>query len=189
MAKLKRSLRFLFFSWPMVAGSLLVLWLFAQSTTGAQLYGRFYPVTTPLQVTSVVPADVSGAPGSRIAGTATLNREQCDYLDIQWTLHGDAKNVRATAFFADEAQVRRAGVQQWEALLVGVPPHKLKETTGDVVHRCGLFPVMTPFFRPDQSILPEAVGAKARCVSGAFSGSTGPGTCSGHGGVEEWLNG
>lgn len=187
MARLTRTMRWLLLSWPSFAGALVVLWLFSQSDHGAALYGRLNPVTSPLQVTNVEPASVNGAPGSRISGTAVIHRDTCDYLDVEWELHGDRRSVRATAFFADEARVREAGVQRWEALLVGVPPHKLRDTTGDVRHQCGMFPVMSPFYRPDESILPAEAGATAICESGAYTSSTGPGTCSGHGGVNTWI--
>lgn len=192
MAKLKKTTQFTKYallSWPSVFASIVIIWLASQTSTMAEVYGRWWPVVTPLQVTSVTEEMVNGAPGSRISGYATIERDSCDYLSIEWSLHGENRSVRATAFFADEAQVRETGQQKWEALLVGVPPHKLSETTGDVHHQCGMFPVMTPFFRPDDSIVPTEVGATALCHSGAYTSSIGPGTCSGHGGIKEQLDG
>jgi len=184
MAKLTR---YVLFSWTAFAWALVVLWIFSQSQTGAELYGRINPVVSPLQITSVEPAVVAGAPGSRIAGTAVIRRDSCDYLDIEWTLHGDQRSARATAFFADPAQIREQGRANWEALLVGIEPDKLQYSTGNVRHECGVFPVVSPFYRPDESAIIERAGATALCASGMYSTSAGPGTCSGHGGVEEWL--
>ena len=184
MAKLTR---YVLFSWPAFFIAAGVLWMFSQSQTGAEMYGRFNPVVSPLQVTSVEPAIVAGAPGSKISGFATIRRDSCDYLDVEWTLHSDNRSVRSTAFFADKAQVREPGTHQWEALLVGVEPDKLQYSTGDVRHECGVFPVVSPFYRPDESAIIEQAGATALCASGMYSTSTGPGTCSGHGGVERWL--
>lgn len=184
MAKLTR---YFLFSWPAFFIAAGVLWMFSQSQTGAEMYGRFNPVVSPLQVTSVEPAIVAGAPGSRISGTATIRRDTCDYLEIEWYLHGQSRSVKTTAFFADPADVRAAGTARWEALLVGVPPERLQDTTGDVRHQCGIFPISTPFYRPDQSAITDNAGATARCNSGFYSTATGNGTCSGHGGVKEWL--
>lgn len=188
MRRFKYAARCVFFSWPPFFMALIAIWIFSQTQTAAALYGAINPVVTPLQITHVAPAIVNGAPGSRISGIATIKRDTCDYLDIEWTLHGDRRSVRATAFFSDPAEVREGGQQRWEALLVGVPPHMLDQTTGDVHHQCGVFPVTSPFFRPDTGVIPEEAGATARCSSGAYSTSTGKGTCSGQGGVEEWLD-
>lgn len=175
------------FSWPMVILSLMWLSLFMQTDMAARWHGRLMPVTGPIQVTEVTPAMVQGVAGTRIRGVAKLNRAECDYINVEWQLNGDSKSVSVTAFFMDKPQVRKEGMQEWEALMVGIPPNKLKDTTGTVIHECGRFPVMTPFFIPDESIVPTTAGATAECTSGAYTTSTGPGTCSGHGGVKEWL--
>jgi hypothetical protein len=72
-------------------------------------------------------------------------------------------------------------------LMVGVPPGRLSETSGSVIHQCGAFPVTTPFFNPIDSLPLIKTGATAVCNSGAYTSSTGPGTCSGHDGVKEWF--
>lgn len=72
--------------------------------------------------------------------------------------------------------------------MVGIPPNRLSDTRGEVRHECGVFPVLSPFYLPDSLTVPDPTGATALCNSGAYSTSTGPGTCSGHGGVKEYLN-
>lgn len=172
------------------AFALAVMWLgvFSQTEMAAEIHGRLMPVTSPLQVTSVEPASIAGMTGSRIEGVANIKRGQCDYLSVDWRLDGDGKSVSVPAFFADPVEVRSDGQQTWRALMVGVPPERLEQTSGSVSHRCGIFPVTTPFFTPDDLVVPTSVGATAICNSGAYKTSTGPGTCSGHGGVKEYLN-
>lgn len=72
--------------------------------------------------------------------------------------------------------------------MVGIPPNRLSDTRGEVRHECGVFPVLSPFYLPDSLTVPDPTGAAALCNSGAYSTSTGPGTCSGHGGVKEYLD-
>jgi len=187
MDQLSKTARFVFLSWPSALIAVTWLWMFSQTDHGAQLYGEIAPVTSPLQVTSVETAIVNGVRGSRIRGEADIKRASCDYLNVEFDLHGDHKSVAVSAFFQDDAQVRGAGRHQWEALMVGIPPEQLRNSTGDVKHQCGLFPVMTPFYRPDESVSPYDAGATAICHSGAYTTSTGNGTCSGHGGVDQWL--
>lgn len=175
-------------SWPMTFLSLAWLALFSQTEIAADFHGSIYPVVSPVQVTSVEPVTINGIQGSRISGYATIERGQCDYMNIEWTLDGRQRSVAVTAFFADAANVRGPGRQEWQALMVGVPPYKLSQTSGDVRHRCGMFPVSTPFFRPDDAITPSQAGATGICHDGAYTTSTGPGTCSGHGGVREWMD-
>ena len=174
--------------WPACILSLLWLMLFSQTDMAATVHGWLMPVTTPIQVTSVEPATINGIAGSRIKGFATIERASCDYIYVTWELAGGDKSAAVTAFFADKAQIRGEGRSTWEALMVGVTPDRLIETRGTVRHECGRFPVSTPFFVPDTSMVPTVAGATGRCVDGAYTTSTGPGTCSGHGGVEEWFN-
>lgn len=176
-------------SWPLCIISMMWLSLFVQTDYFAKLHGMAWPVVTPITVTSVESETVNGHPGSRVQGMATIQREQCDYIDVSFRLQGSDREVSVAAFFADPARVREGGKQSWEALMVGVPPHRLSRTIGEVRHECGIFPVVSPFFVPDESIVPTSVGATAQCASGAYTTSTGPGTCSGHGGVKEWMTG
>lgn len=175
-------------SWPITIASAAWLGLFAQTDMAAHLHGYVWPVVTPLTVDSVEPAMVRGVPGSRISGTAMIERAQCDYIDVSFRLVGSDRSVNVAAFFMDRPAVREPGGQQWEALMVGVPPHRLADTRGEVRHECGVFPVVSPFYLPDSFTAPDPTGATALCNSGAYSTSTGPGTCSGHGGVKEYLN-
>lgn len=182
--------RFCLFSWRAFFVALLALAVFSQSDTAARLYGGVDPVVSVLQVERVDAVTVRGMPGSQIHGTAELLRPECDYISLEWTLEGANRSVRAPAFFADPAQVRQGGQTRWDALLVGVPPNKLASTKGDVRHECGVFPVTSPFYRPDTEAAPAPVvaGATALCHDGTYSTSqTRQGTCSHHGGVETWL--
>ena len=183
MPSIKRAL----VGWPIFILSALWLVWFSQTDIAAELHGRIHPVVTPLTVTSVEPATIQGAPAVRIEGFATIERESCDYISVGWYLNGSTRRVSVPAFFSDPAQVRESGRSEWSALMVGVTPEQLGDTRGNVRHECGRFPVLTPFFVPDDSIIPTDAGASAQCHDGAYSTSTGPGTCSGHGGVREWL--
>lgn len=168
-------------SWPVTVGSAAWLGLFAQTDMAAHLHGHIWPVVTPLTVDSVEPVTVRGRPGSRISGTVVIERAQCDYIDVSFRLVGSGRSVNVAAFFMENAQ-------QWEALMVGIPPNRLSDTRGEVRHECGVFPVLSPFYLPDSLTVPDPTGATALCNSGAYSTSSGPGTCSGHGGVKEYLN-
>lgn len=174
-------------SWPMFIIAAIGLFGMSQTDMVARWQGYFFPVTGPITITSIEPATVRGAPGSRIRGFAVKYREDCDYLSVSWRLVGGERSVSVPAFFVDTPKVREKGMQEWEGLMVGITPDRISQTQGDAHHQCGLFPVSTPFFRPDESVNPSLAGATAECQSGAYSTSTGPGTCSGHGGVREWL--
>lgn len=183
----KERVKRLAFGWPACVLSIMWLSLFVQTDMAARLQGWVWPVVSPITVTKVEPVTVNRTPGSRITGYADIERGQCDYIDVSFELQGSDKSVNVTAFFASPAKIRGEGTQKWQALMVGVPPSKLDETHGEVRHECGIFPVVSPFFVPDASIIPSEVGANAQCKDGAYTTSTGPGTCSGHGGVREWI--
>ena len=176
------------FSWTACILSLLWLMWFSQTDIAAELHGRINPVVTPLTITSIEPSQINSTPATRIQGFATIERESCDYLAVEWWLDGDRRSITVPAFFADPPQVRSAGRTRWDALMVGVTPEMLADTRGNVRHECGQFPVITPFYTPDESTTARIAGAMALCESGAYTTSTGPGTCSGHGGVKEWLS-
>lgn len=173
--------------WPACILSLMWLMWFSQTDTAAEIHGKINPVVTPLTVTRIEPALINDTPATRIQGFARIERDSCDYLAVEWWLDGGQRSVSVPAFFADPAQVRSEGQARWDALMVGITPDQLGDTHGNVRHSCGRFPVLTPFFAPDESMIPTAAGATAQCADGAYTTSTGPGTCSGHGGVNEWL--
>lgn len=175
-------------SWAVFILSAGWLALFSQTDMAARWHGHFMPANGPITITSIEPAVVRGAPGSRIRGYAEKFREECDYISVSWRLVDGDRSVTIPAFFTDEPMIRGKGIQEWEGLMVGITPDRISLTEGDAHHQCGSFPVTTPFFRPDELIVTEAAGVTAECESGAYSTSTGPGTCSGHGGVMRWLN-
>lgn len=189
----KRRIENLFFSWKVFIVCALCLGMFSQSETAARAYGLLDPVVTPIQVTSIAPIampTLSGIPrtGSIISGEATILRDECDYIDLTWKLDGGEKKVEVEAFFEDPPEVRSSGKQYWRALVVNVPPDQLYQTEGVANHRCGAFPVSSPFYLPPApDPVATMLGATALCRSGAYSTSTGSGTCSNHGGVKRWL--
>ena len=141
-----------FFSWWLCLGSLLWLALFSQTDIFARWYGGINPVVTPLNVNEVEAIEVDGQPGSRLSGTAFIKR-QCDYVGLNWSYQGDSRGVKVDAFFRDPVTIRSDGLSEWQALIVGIPPEKLPDTTGRALHRCGNIPISTLFFDPDVSLM------------------------------------
>jgi hypothetical protein len=181
------------FSWKTFIVSLMCLGVFSQTETAARAYGLIDPAVTPIQVTSIQSIQLpslSGIPrtASIISGEADILREECDYIDLTWKLSGGEKSIEVEAFFEDPPEVRTKGRQYWRALVVNVPPDQLYQTKGYANHRCGAFPIQSPFYLPPApDPVATMLGANAECKSGAFSTSTGSGTCSHHGGVLRWL--
>lgn len=184
-------------SWPAALASVLALSLLARTEMAAELHGRLDPVVTPLTVTSVTPTwryisdEAPMMESSMIAGEAVILRE-CDRPTVTWELQGVTKTVGLHVEMGDDPQERRLGPSKWSTIIVGIPPDRLLHTRGYVTHECGILPVKSPFFIPatpeavPDSII-EELGANAECQSGAYSTSTGSGTCSHHGGVLRWL--
>lgn len=139
-------MRNIVFGWWMAVGAAAWLALFSQTDVAAKIHGLLRPVTTPLVVSDIAPVTVNGAPGTRLSGVATIKRGECNYRGVDWDLANGEGSARVTAYFADPAEVRGAGLQRWEALMVGVAPSEVGDTVGRVQHRCGAFPVSTPFF-------------------------------------------
>lgn len=194
-SNVKKNVDRVLFSWPAFIASLAVMYVVSQTDTAARLHGAMFPVVTPFQVTSIRPSEIPGAagemgrPASILSGYATIEREECDYVGLRWQLNGNQKSVDVTAFFSDPASVRTNGVQEWKALVVGVTPKQLGNTTAYAKHTCGMFPVSSPFYLPKEMKIPATVvGATALCHNGSYSTSIGSGTCANNGGVRKWLN-
>lgn len=140
------------FGWWMTLGALAWLALFSHTEVAARLNGLVWPVVTPLVVSSAEPVKIDGIDGTRLRGAATIKRKGCDFRGVDWDLTDGDNNARVIAYFADEAELRGDGVQQWEALMIGVPPERIGETVGRVQHKCGAFPVETPFFNAESLV-------------------------------------
>ncbi len=184
-------------TWSAALASALALTLLANTQVAAELHGRIWPVVTPLTVTSITPTYRHVADGvppmlsTRIAGDAVILRE-CDNPRVKWELQGVTKTYDLKVENGDPPQDRKLGPSHWESIIVGIAPDHLYQTRGYAEHSCDGLPVKSPFYIPSiPDSLPDAVieelGATAECQSGAYSKSTGSGTCSHHGGVLRWL--
>lgn len=194
---LKRTAGQLLDSWIAVFASIAVMLIVSRTEMAAELHGRINPVVTPITVTSITPTyryvsdDTPMMPSSVIAGEAVILRE-CDNPHVTWELQGVTKTYDLDVTLGDSPKDRGLGPTKWEAIVVGIEPERLYQTEGYARHTCGMFPVKSPFYIPDMpgrvsDELIEELGARAECVSGAFSTSSGSGTCSNHGGVKRWL--
>lgn len=184
-------------TWKSFAVCAVLLGMMSQTETAAEWHGKINPVVTPLTVTSVTPTwryisdEAPMMESSMIAGEAVILRE-CDHPTVTWELQGVTKTYDLDVDMGDAPQDRGLGVSRWSTIVVGISPDRLYQTRGYVTHECGMLPVKSPFFIP---ATPEAVpdsmieelGARAECESGAYSTSTGSGTCSNHGGVRRWI--
>lgn len=138
-----------FCSLPAFIIGLLVLFGCMQTSWVARLHGDWLPVMTQVQVTSVEPYDMpTGQPGSKLSGYVTVNR-LCDRGSISWQVNGPTGSAAITVADGDAPETPHLGRKEWSAILVGIAPDRLAETTGYIHHRCGGFPVTTDFFRPD----------------------------------------
>lgn len=144
------------FGWWMAFCAVIFLLLFSQLEVAARIQGTIWPVVTPLVVSSVEPVQIDGTTGTRLRGVATIQRKGCDFRGVDWDLTDGKKSARVVAYFSDAAEIRTDGVQEWEALMIGVPPSRIGETVGHVRHKCGASPVETPFFNAE-SLVEEAV--------------------------------
>lgn len=113
-----------------------------------KLDGRLRPVVSNLTVTGYERRDQVTV----LRGYATKHRE-CTYLDIEWYLGDpDGRAAQISAYFEDRPQIRPMGRLEWEAIVVGLNPKLIKESSyAYVVHRCNGSPfrTRTRFYVPE----------------------------------------
>lgn len=146
-----------FCSLPAFVIGLLVLFGCMYTPWAARLHGEYMPVMTHVQVADVEPFKMpTGIAGSKLSGYVTVNR-LCDRGSISWQVNGPSGSAAINVADGDAPATPHLGRKEWSAILVGIAPDRLAETTGYIHHRCGGFPVTTDFFRPDGGSLPPLV--------------------------------
>lgn len=95
---------------------------------------RFFPVVSPLRITSISETPEGN---SLISGEATKLRD-CSYEGIEWRLgRRDGLSVPVKAVFLDPPRARRPGVIEWKALVVGLTPEQLLTNSyANAYHSC-----------------------------------------------------
>lgn len=142
--------RLLYRSWFVFL--LLWVWIlaFAQTDASARLLGKVFPVVSPLHIDSVEETMDRGIPSTRISGTS-LKIRNCSPVDMRWFIRDRGLEAPVPSYFQDPPRVRRAGIQTWHGLIVGVPPSRLSEVRAEVTHLCGAVTVTSEFYTPRRS--------------------------------------
>lgn len=112
-----------------ICWSILVISSFGRGIAG-RIEGTFFPVVTPLQITSVKESEF----GSVIDGNFTKIRD-CDFVNIVLRLKDGSKSTSLFSLVKVQ-EAREIGEHKMENLFVNTTPDNVDNTEGYIIHNC-----------------------------------------------------
>lgn len=113
----------------------------------AEILGEYFPVMTPLEITSIEPTTTRDLPSSLISGTSEKLRD-CNQQSMRWYIVEGHQEGSVFSLFLDRPQVHGKGPMVFKGIIVGLPPEDIKYSRAEVTHNCfgGNVRIVTNFF-------------------------------------------